>query len=114
MILAGHTRQIDAGKVNDRYFINNSAIAMEPTVTMESWKIQRISGEIALSGGPAQGARPPERLADGRPWDGNHYQGPAYLLSVCNSERTGGFTMAPGAEIDDGVMDLVIARKCPS
>lgn len=113
VIKAGHTRQIDAGQVNDRYFINNSAIAMEPTVTMESWKIQRISGEtryiVAL-------IRALARLSAWQmdvTWDGGTYRGPAYLLSVCNSERTGGFTMAPGAEIDDGVMDLVIAREVP-
>ena len=113
VILAGHTRQIDAGKVNDRYFINNSAIAMEPTVTLESWKIKRISGEsrylIAL-------LRALARLSAWQmdvKWDDDQYQGPAYLLSVCNSERTGGFTMAPGAEIDDGFFDLVIAKEVP-
>ncbi len=113
VIGAGHTRQIDAGKINDRYFINNSAIAMEPTVTLESWKIHRISGEsrylVAL-------LRALARLSAWQmdvTWDAGQYRGPAYLLSVCNSERTGGFTMAPGAEIDDGVMDLVIAKEVP-
>lgn len=113
VILAGNTRQIDAGLVNDRYFINNSAIAMEPTVTLESWKIKRISGEsrylLALLRALAQLSAWQMDVH----WDDNHYQGPAYLLSVCNSERTGGFTMAPGAEIDDGVLDLVIAREVP-
>ena len=113
VILAGKTRPIDAGRVNDRYFINNSAIAMEPTVTLESWKIKRISGEsrylVALLKALA-------RLSAWQmdvKWDDGQYQGPAYLLSVCNSERTGGFTMAPGAEIDDGVLDLVIAKEVP-
>lgn len=113
VIKAGHTRQIDAGKVNDRYFINNSAIAMEPTVTLESWKIQRLSGEtryiVAL-------IRALARLSAWQMdviWDDDQFQGPAYLLSVCNSKRTGGFTMAPGAEIDDGELDIVIAKEVP-
>jgi diacylglycerol kinase (ATP) len=113
VILGGQTRQIDAGQVNDRYFVNNSAIAMEPTVTLESWKIKRVSGEsrylIAL-------LRALARLSAWQmdvKWDGGQFQGPAYLLSVCNSERTGGFTMAPGARIDDGVFDLVIAKEVP-
>ncbi len=113
VIKAGHTRQIDAGKVNDRYFINNSAIAMEPTVTIESWKIKRISGEsrymVAL-------VRALARLKAWHlevRWDDDQFQGPAYLLSVCNSERTGGFTMAPGAEVDDGYLDLVLLPEVP-
>jgi diacylglycerol kinase (ATP) len=113
VIRAGHTRQIDAGKVNERYFINNSAIAMEPTVTMESWKIKRMAGEarylVAL-------ARALTRLSAWFlevAWDGSQFRGPAYLLSVCNSERTGGFTMAPGARIDDGMLDFVIVPEVP-
>src|SRR5687768_16741628 len=33
MILAGKTRQIDLGKCNERYFLNNSAAGLEPYVT---------------------------------------------------------------------------------
>ena len=44
-------------------------------------------------------------------WDGGSYQGPAYLLSVCNSPRTGGFMMAPGAVLDDGQLDMVFAPQ---
>ena len=46
VIAAGRTRQIDAGQVNDRYFLNNSAAAMEPMVTLETIKMTRLSGEI--------------------------------------------------------------------
>lgn len=113
VIEAGHTRQIDAGKVNDRYFINNSAIAMEPTVTLESWKIQRLSGESRYIVALIRALARLNAWQMDASWDDDQFQGPAYLLSVCNSERTGGFTMAPGAEIDDGVLDLVIAKEVP-
>ena len=33
MILTGKTRQIDLGKCNERYFLNNSAAGLEPYVT---------------------------------------------------------------------------------
>ena len=36
VIAAGRTRPIDAGQVNERFFINNSAAAMEPMVTLEN------------------------------------------------------------------------------
>lgn len=113
VIKAGHTRQIDAGKVNDRYFINNSAITMEPTVTIESWKIKRISGESRYMVALLRAlARLKAWQLEAR-WDDDQFEGPAYLLSVCNSERTGGFTMAPGAEVDDGYLDLVLLPEVP-
>ena len=46
VIAAGQTRLIDAGQVNERFFINNSAAAMEPMVTMENIKMKRLSGEV--------------------------------------------------------------------
>ena len=113
VIKAGATRQIDAGKVNDRYFINNSAIAMEPTVTIESWKIKRVTGEMRYLLAMIRALAGLEAWHMDVRWDDDQFQGPAYLLSVCNSERTGGFTMAPGAEIDDGLLDLVIAPEVP-
>ena len=46
VIAAGHTRQVDAGIVNGRFFDNNCAVAMEPLVTIENVKINRLSGNI--------------------------------------------------------------------
>ena len=31
---------------NERFFINNSAAAMEPMVTLENIKMKRLSGEV--------------------------------------------------------------------
>ena len=50
IIAAGQTRPIDVGQIQlpDRvhYFNNNSAVAMEPMITLEHIKIHRISGEM--------------------------------------------------------------------
>jgi diacylglycerol kinase (ATP) len=117
VIAAGHCRQIDAGLVNDgttqRYFINNSAVAMEPMVTLENMKMTRLTGEVrylvALGRAIAKLKAWQMRIT----WDGGGYEGPAYLLSVCNSPRTGGFPMAPGATIDDGRFNYVFAPEVP-
>jgi YegS/Rv2252/BmrU family lipid kinase len=111
VIAAGKTRRIDAGQVNDRFFINNSAAAMEPMVTLENIKMTWLSGEIryivALLRALVKLKPWQMKLA----WDDGGYEGPAYLLSVCNSPRTGGFMMAPGAELDDGLLDMVFAPQ---
>ncbi len=115
VIAAGKTRQVDAGEIRlpdqVHYFLNNSAVAMEPMITLEHIKITRISGEmryyVALLKGIIKLKAWQMRLT----WDGGGYEGPTYLLSLCNSPRTGGFMMAPGAEVDDGLFDFVLAPE---
>lgn len=113
VIAAGKTRQIDGGRVNDRYFINNSAAAMEPMVTLENVRMTRLQGEVRYIVALLRA------LAHLKPWtmqirwDDGRYDGPVYLLSVCNSPRTGGFMMAPGAVLDDGLFDMVLVPQVP-
>lgn len=111
VIAAGHVRRVDVGSVNGRYFINNSAAAMEPMVTLESHKITRLSGESRYMAALLKAIIKVKAWRMNVEWDDGRYDGPAILLSVCNSSRTGGFTMAPGAEIDDGLLDLVLVPE---
>jgi len=113
VIAAGQTRQVDAGMVNGRYFINNSAAAMEPMVTLENIRMQRLSGELRYLVALARAIIKLKAWQMEVVWEGGSYTGPAYLLSVCNSPRTGGFTMAPGALLDDGLFDMVFAPQLP-
>ncbi|MFO7663548.1 MAG: diacylglycerol kinase family lipid kinase [Chloroflexota bacterium] len=111
VIAASRTRLIDAGQVNDRFFINNSAAAMEPMVTLENIKMKRLSGEIRYIVALVRALARLKPWQMKLTWDGGGYEGPAYLLSVCNSPRTGGFMMAPGAMLDDGLLDMVFAPQ---
>jgi len=122
VIVAGHTRSIDAGQVTARtaseepvvrFFINNSAAAMEPMVTIENIKMTWLSGEIRYIAALLRALAKLKPWSMKLTWDGGGYEGPTYLLSVCNSPRTGGFMMAPGAEIDDGLLDMVFAPQLP-
>jgi diacylglycerol kinase (ATP) len=115
----GQTRPVDVGVVvvgegdaaRRHYFLNNSAVGMEPMVTLENIKMKRLRGELRYLVALVRALR---RL---RAWqmeitgDGLTYSGPVYLLSICNGPRTGGFMMAPTAVIDDGRFDLVFAPE---
>lgn len=111
-IAAGPTRRVDVGRVNDRYFDNNAAIAMEPRVTIASTRIKWLSGNsryvVAL-------LRSLLRLTTWKMrvhWDDGQFEGELLLLSVCNSPRTGGkFRMAPRASMSDGLLDVVMVPK---
>ena len=115
VIAAGHTCRIDVGQIQlpDRihYFNNNSAVAMEPMITLEHIKIQRISGELRYYVALLKGIIKMKAWQMRLTWDDGSYEGPTYLLSLCNSPRTGGFMMAPGALVDDGRFDFVLAPE---
>ena len=115
VIAAGRLRQVDVGQIQlpDRihYFNNNSAVAMEPMITLEHIKIQRISGELRYYVALLKGIIKMKAWQMRLTWDDGSYEGPTYLLSLCNSPRTGGFMMAPGAVVDDGRFDFVLAPE---
>lgn len=109
--LAGHTRTIDVGCANGRYFDNNSAVGLEPMVTVTQAAMKRVKGtpryilaalKIILTHKPWH-----MRIV----WDDGEYEGPATLVSVGNTRRTGGmFWMTPRAEVDDGYLDFIFTE----
>ena len=121
VIATGRTRQIDVGRITYAradgtsvacYFDNNCAAAMEPMVTIENTRIRRPAGNARYVVSLFQALRK-LKIWDMRvEWDDGRYEGPVHLLSVCNSPRCGGlFTMAPGAVMDDGLFDFVLAKS---
>ena len=112
VILAGHTRAIDVGCVNGRFFDNNSAVGLEPMVSIAQMAMKRVKGTpryILAALKAILGHKPWHmRLT----WDDGGYEGPVALVSVGNTCRTGGaFWMTPHAEPDDGYLDFVFTGK---
>ena len=113
-IKKGNVRQIDAGRVTldgeIHFFDNNCAIAMEPMVTLEHIRMTRTSGNIRYVLALFKALVKLKAWQLDMKWDEGDYQGGSYVLSVCNSQRTGGiFPMAPGAQMSDGQFDFVMA-----
>lgn len=109
LVAAGKTRQVDLGLVNGHYFDNNCAVAMEPMVTIENIKMTRLSGNIRYVVALGKALLNLKAWHMHIQWDDGGYEGPVYLLSVCNSQRTGGlFYMAPQASMTDGLFDFVL------
>lgn len=117
LIAQGHSRRFDAGRVDydgkTHYFDNNSAIAMEPMITLEHMKIKHIAGEARYYLAIVRGVIKLKAWQMSIDWDDGAYHGPTYLLSVCNGPRTGGMMIAPGAMMDDGRFDIVLVPKVP-
>jgi diacylglycerol kinase (ATP) len=87
---------------------------MEPMVTIENLHIKRLSGNIRYVVATLKALLKLSAWDMNFTWDDGQYSGPIYLLSICNSQRTGGiFNMAPHARMDDGFFDFVYVPKVP-
>jgi diacylglycerol kinase (ATP) len=109
-ISQGHCRRIDVGRVGDWLFDNNSAIGLEPVVTLFNIEMVRLKGTlrylVAALRAIGQGRSWQGRLS----WPGGGYEGPITLVSVGNGAITGGmFRMAPAADPADGKLTFVHA-----
>lgn len=103
------TRNIDLCRVNDRYFDNNSAIGMEPSVTIEAEKISLLKGPVRYLVAALRAIFKNPKWYARIEWDSGVYEGAIALVSVGNGSRTGGFYMTPHAMVDDGTLDFMFA-----
>jgi diacylglycerol kinase (ATP) len=109
-IIANKTRLIDVGRVNGHFFGNNSAIGLEPIVTLEAEKINFIQGSLRYITAALRAIMRNPTWHVEMKWDTGAYRGPISLISIGNSPRTGGsFWMTPNALLDDGKLDVVFA-----
>ncbi len=112
VIAAGKTRLIDVGHVNGVYFANNSAIGLEPYVTVKQAAIGWIKGVPRYLVAAVQGILDRPTWQATVEWDDGRYEGPLTLVSVGNGPRTGGlFYMAPHADPSDGKLTFVCAYR---
>lgn len=111
VIAAGKIRAMDLGKLNDRYFVNNSAAGLEPYVTIKHEKIHWIRGMARYLVAAVQGIMDkPEWNGEVR-WDGGEYTGRLSFISIGNGRRTGGFFMTPHADPFDGKLTLAFGYR---
>ncbi len=112
IIAAGKVGRMDLGKVNQRYFVNNSGLGLEPYISTIQERIGWIRGSaryiVATLGGimaaPFWNAR--------MEWDDGSYEGRVSLITICNGMRSGGaFFMGPHASLFDGKLDIVYGYR---
>jgi diacylglycerol kinase (ATP) len=109
------TRVVDAGRVDDRYFLNVVGMGFDIAVIDDAARTPLLRGdllyrfcairqlfrfaglEVTVGAGPT----PPRRLR-------------LLMLTISNANYFGGsFHIAPRARLDDGLLDLVAIRDAP-
>lgn len=111
VIAAGKTKAMDLGKLNDKYFVNNSAAGLEPYITTKHEKIHWIKGMARYLVAAMQGILDKPEWNGTVKWDDGSYQGPLSFISVGNGRRTGGFFMTPHADPFDGKLTLAFGYR---
>jgi len=104
--------QVDAGICNGHYFMNCLGIGLDARIAMEANKLKHFGGRtvylIALVKTLWKGIPRPRAMIE---WEGKQLEQEISLITVCNGQVVGSlFRMAPNARIDDGLLDIVIAR----
>lgn len=118
VIASGFNRRIDLGIVTawdktgkickKRYFDNNSAIGLEPTITLIQQRISWLRGSLRYIVATLLGVTKNPQWKMHLEWDGGEYDGPATLVTAGNNPLTGGvFYMAPHADPFDGKLNFV-------
>jgi len=106
------TRRVDVVRCNDYHFANSLGIGFDAQVALEANGIQWIRGNAVYGLALAKilllhHSRPRLRVSH----DGTTLDTDITLLTINNGRVEGGaFVMAPEAEIDDGLLDVVLAK----
>jgi len=109
IVMGGHRRSIDVGKVEDRHFLNVLGFGYDVAVLEDSWSVSYLEGsalyvycalrQLRSFGGISIAAE-----AEGRPVGEREM----LMLIVANARVFGGgFQIAPHADPSDGKLDVV-------
>ncbi len=112
-IARGDRRRVDAGRCNGRFFANGIGAGFDAQVALEANGIRWLRGNAVYGAALARTlcfrySAPRVRIAH----DGGSYDGAITMLAAANGETYGGaFRLAPGADIADGRLDLMVAGR---
>ena len=104
-------RRVDAGRVNDRHFINAVGFGFDAAIARATLRYKSLPGPLGYAAGMLDALRAGvgETVCSLR-WDGGEDRRAVTLVEVCNGQYAGGlFRLAPDAALDDGRLDLVWA-----
>ena len=111
LVANAHAREIDVGRMNDRFFANGAGIGFDAKVTEVArsyrWPIGDFVYLLAIFRCMAEGIATPDLAITA---DAEEWHGPVTLANVSNGPWVGGmFHIAPMASNNDGKLELLIA-----
>lgn len=110
-VFSGRERKVDVGKLGDEYFINGLGIGLDGAVSHRFKKLKRFRGQLGYILGAVQEAFSFEGFDTEITIGDWKYSGRLLLAGASNGVYQGGkFRLAPGARVDDGLLDFHIIK----
>ena len=111
--LTGRERLLDVGRVGEHHFAFYAGAGFDSAVSATADGHSRLlpasATYILATMRTLVGFRPPTARVE---WQDGRFEGELMFATVCNGPMFGGgMLIAPGAELDDGLLDLVLVRK---
>jgi diacylglycerol kinase (ATP) len=113
LALTGPERLIDVGRAEDHRFAFYAGAGFDSAVSATADGQSRLLPSsityILATVRTLVRFQSPTALVE---WEGGRFEGELMFATACNGPRLGGgMLMAPDAEMDDGLLDLVLVRK---
>lgn len=103
---------MDIGKVGDVYFLNGLGIGFDAEVVSESRKVKRLRGFLIYLYSVFKALLHYQNRTITLEVNGVREEREIFMITVGNGQCLGGgFYLAPGARIDDGLLDVYIFRN---
>jgi diacylglycerol kinase (ATP) len=115
IIQAGHTRLLDVGRVEERYFLNVVGFGFDIAVIEDSWTVTYLGGDLLyLYCALRQMYRFPGFPVEVST-DGGEFRRHDMLMLIMANGRVfgGGFQIAPKGDLEDGRLDGVAFGNMP-
>lgn len=108
IIARGQTRSMDVIRANERVFINNAGLGLEPFVTIQHEKISWIRGIARYLVATFLAVMQNPKWDMELEWDDGKFAGQVTLVSISNNPLTGGvFYTVPHADAFDGKLSFI-------
>ena len=111
----GHTRRIDVGRIEDVYFLNVAGFGFDIAVIEDSLRVRFLGGDLLYVYCALRQLHRYPGFAFSLGIDGEAPAPREMLMLVVANARVfgGGFKIAPGAELADGLLDVVTFANMP-
>jgi diacylglycerol kinase (ATP) len=109
IVLDGHTRTIDVGRIEDRHFLNIAGFGYDVAVLEDSWSVGYLEGSALYLYCAVRQLRSYRGFALEASADGGPSRKCDMLMTIVANARVfgGGFRVAPDADLEDGRLDAV-------
>lgn len=111
IVAGGRDRRIDVLDLDARICVGNVSLGLDSTVQHHADKVRRIKGHWVYLYGVIRAIAQPRRIDLVLTIDGKRSEFRGYSAGFANSGRYGGgLKLSPEAEVDDGLIDVVLLR----